>query len=272
MKLKSQILPATFQGQKPILFDLYHGNSQNLVIFCHGYKGYKDWGAWHLVADYFYEHGISFLKFNFSHNGGTVNQPIDFPDLDAFAENNYSIEMEDLSRVIEYSNENGYQNIHLIGHSRGGAIVLQAALEQKIQSVTTWNAVHSFDRFPKGEKFEKWKKNGVFTVLNGRTKQEMPHDFQFFEDYQRNLKRFSLHNNLSLLKCPLLICHAELDPAVSVQSAHKIERFVNNSTLVEKFILSGSDHVFGSKHPWEQSSLPSDLEIICRKTIEFINQ
>ena len=36
-----------------------------LVIFCHGYKGYKDWGAWNLVADEFVKKGFSFVKFNF---------------------------------------------------------------------------------------------------------------------------------------------------------------------------------------------------------------
>ena len=26
---------------------------QPVVIFCHGYKGFKDWGCWNLVADLF---------------------------------------------------------------------------------------------------------------------------------------------------------------------------------------------------------------------------
>ena len=42
--------------------------------------------------------GIAVLKFNFSHNGGTVEQPIDFPDLEAFGHNNYTKELDDLNR------------------------------------------------------------------------------------------------------------------------------------------------------------------------------
>ena len=36
-----------------------------LVIFVHGYKGYKDWGAWDLMAEKFAEAGFFFVKFNF---------------------------------------------------------------------------------------------------------------------------------------------------------------------------------------------------------------
>ena len=91
----------------PVVGDLSFSdvNSEKLIIFCHGYKGYKDWGCWNLVADLFAENGFKFLKFNFSHNGGTINNPIDFSDLDAFSKNNYSLEVQDVSRVIKYIRE-----------------------------------------------------------------------------------------------------------------------------------------------------------------------
>ena len=47
---KNKILAS--KEKKPILFDAYYHETekpQPLVIFCHGYKGFKDWGAWHLV-------------------------------------------------------------------------------------------------------------------------------------------------------------------------------------------------------------------------------
>ncbi len=39
--------------------------SSGLVVFAHGYKGFKDWGAWHLVAQAFAEAGFDFLKLYF---------------------------------------------------------------------------------------------------------------------------------------------------------------------------------------------------------------
>src|SRR6056297_3498830 len=80
-------------------FDVFlsgSGADKPLVVFAHGYKGFKDWGAWHLVGKAFAEAGFDFLKFNFSHNGGTVAEPIDFPDLHAFSRNTYTKELEDL--------------------------------------------------------------------------------------------------------------------------------------------------------------------------------
>ena len=59
---------------RPIVYDLIfetNGSKAPIVIFCHGYKGYKDWGAWTLFAKDFASQGIAFLKFNFSYNGGT---------------------------------------------------------------------------------------------------------------------------------------------------------------------------------------------------------
>lgn len=45
----------TLEGKhkKPILTDAFFIENQKpkpIAIFCHGYKGFKDWGAWNLMA------------------------------------------------------------------------------------------------------------------------------------------------------------------------------------------------------------------------------
>jgi hypothetical protein len=82
---------------KPILVDFFYKKTSKkmpIVIFCHGYKGFKDWGAWNLVGKEFANKNFFFIKFNFSHNGGTMKNPIDFPDLEAFGNNNFSHELK----------------------------------------------------------------------------------------------------------------------------------------------------------------------------------
>ena len=56
---------------KESLIDLEIPNMFNgeIVIFIHGFMGFKDWGAWHLMAKVFAKAGFFFVKFNFSHNG-----------------------------------------------------------------------------------------------------------------------------------------------------------------------------------------------------------
>ena len=53
-------------NKKPILLDTFYSekfSNQPIVIFCHGYKGFKDWGAWNLMAKSIAEAGICIIKF-----------------------------------------------------------------------------------------------------------------------------------------------------------------------------------------------------------------
>ena len=63
-----------------------------LVIFAHGFQGFKDWGPWPLAAEIFASKGFPFLKFNFSHNGTSTSDYSDIHDLEAFGSNNFEIE------------------------------------------------------------------------------------------------------------------------------------------------------------------------------------
>lgn len=40
---------------RPFLVDIRLTDSPNqpIVVFAHGFKGYKDWGHWNMIADYF---------------------------------------------------------------------------------------------------------------------------------------------------------------------------------------------------------------------------
>src|SRR5215217_1550753 len=97
-----------------------------LVIFAHGFKGFKDWGTHNLVARHFAENGFRFLKFNFSHNGTTPEAPTEFTDLTAFSENTFSIELDDLKHVIDFAFSGSaltpVRGVCLIGHSMGGGV------------------------------------------------------------------------------------------------------------------------------------------------------
>ena len=93
------------KSSREFLTDAIFPNSDKklpLIIFVHGYKGYKDWGAWELMAEKFANAGFYFVKFNFSHNGTTIENPNDFADLEAFGENNYSKELDDLEIIINH--------------------------------------------------------------------------------------------------------------------------------------------------------------------------
>ena len=268
------------KNNKPIVWDAFFNNDKNkkpLVIFCHGYKGFKDWGAWDLAAETFMKANLFFVKFNFSHNGVTVEQPIDFPDLEAFAENNYSKELEDLDAMISFltSEENEFSNqidttdISVIGHSRGGGIsILKTKEDLRIKKLITWASVSSFGkRTSTTGDLEQWEKDGVKYVLNGRTKQKMPHNFQFYLDFKTNEQRLNIENAEKNINVPHLIIHAKEDPSVLYQEALNLHQWNPKSEL---FTIENSNHVFDAKHPWTKSKMPSNLEKVVNKTIDFI--
>ncbi|MDX1461558.1 MAG: alpha/beta fold hydrolase [Marinirhabdus sp.] len=267
-------------SQKPIVYDAYYapdGQKKPVVVFCHGYKGFKDWGAWNLVAEAFAEQGFFFLKFNFSHNGGTLLQPIDFPDLEAFAQNNYSKELEDLQQILDFitlserfQTEVDKEDINLIGHSRGGGIALIKAEESAdVKRVVTWAGVSDYrSRFDEGsESFKAWKRTGRKYVENGRTKQQMPHDWQFYEDFKANEDRLTIKRAASNISKPYLIIHGDADPTVSLSEAKRLSQW---NPKAELKIIEGADHVFGAKHPWEGLDIPDDLRKITEVTIKFL--
>ena len=155
-----------------------------LVIFVHGFKGFKDWGQFPLVADFFSKNGIAFLKMNFSFNGTTPESPIDFVDLEAFGENNFSKEIIDITSLINVLhsknslldlNEIDLTNITLMGHSKGGATSIITGNENiYIQKIVTWGAVLDIHKRYASSELEAWKNAGVIYIYNGRTDQQMP--------------------------------------------------------------------------------------------------
>ncbi|ULC59627.1 prolyl oligopeptidase family serine peptidase [Flaviramulus sp. BrNp1-15] len=266
---------------KPILLDSFHIENKNpkpIIIFCHGYKGFKDWGAWGLMAKAFAEAGFYFIKFNFSYNGGTVEQPIDFPDLEAFGNNNYTKELDDLETVIDWvcsnpdlKSEADTNDIILIGHSRAGGIVtIKTEEDHRIKKVISLAGVCDFaKRTSTVGDLEQWKKDGVKYILNGRTKQKMPHYYQFYEDFIENEERLTIKRAVSNLKIPYLIIHGDDDTSVLIEEAYNLHKWNKNSKLE---IIESANHVFGASHPWEKEALSVHLEESVKLVIDFLKK
>lgn len=245
-----------------------------LVIFAHGYKGYKDWGAWDLMAKKFAEVGFFFVKFNFSHNGTTLENPTAFDDLEAFGNNNFSKEILDYDAVLNHFSKRAEidpERIAVIGHSRGGGITLIKAFEdERIKAVISLAGVSHFGyRFPSGDRMEEWKNSGVMYSENARTKQQMPHYYQFYEDYRTNEQRFSVQYAAQHLDKPLLIVQGSNDDAVKDKEAFLLSEWCKNSQLE---ILEGANHTFGASEPWTDKELPSHLSRATSLMTEFFKQ
>ncbi len=243
-----------------------------LVVFAHGYKGYKDWGAWDLMAKKIAEAGFYFVKFNFSHNGTTIENPSTFGDLEAFGHNNFTKELSDYKALVSFfiaKNEVDAERVAIIGHSRGGGIsTIQSYEDERVKVLVNLAGVSHFGyRFPSGERLEAWEKDGVMYTENARTKQQMPHYFQFFEDYKSNEERFNIQYATQHLEKPFLIVQGTNDEAVRDKEAYLLNEWCKTSELV---ILENANHVFGAKEPWESDEMPKDLALATDEIIQFL--
>lgn len=259
-------------NQRKSLFDLHIPENFNgkLVVFVHGYKGFKDWGHWNLVDFEFTFAGYGFAKFNLSHNGGTHIYAKDFPDLEAFSKNTYSKEVNDIIHFLNHLDalELPEHTTHLIGHSRGGGISLIAASEDsRINSVTTWAGISSIaSRMPSGEKLEAWRSAGVRYELNTRTLQQMPILFEMYEDFMNNQTRLDIQSACERLTIPRMVIHGSSDEAVKIDEGRALSEWLR----VPLFEIPNANHTFGSSHPMTDYVLPKDLKTVVDLTKGFI--
>jgi len=262
------------------VYDLFYNKNKiqkKVLIFCHGFKGFKDHGCFDLMAKWFAEKNFVFIKFNFSHNGGTIENPIDFPDLEAFSNNTYTKELYDLNVILDelfafkYINEQeiDLQNIALIGHSRGGGIsILKAQQDARISHLITLGAVSTLNRFPEGEKLKLWKKEGITYIENLRTHQQMPLKYDLYKNYIENKEILDIKKSAENLNKPYLILHGMEDETVDFQEAIVLNSWCKTATL---FSLENANHAFGSSHPWEKEHLPVDFKKALETIISFIS-
>ena len=267
-------------NNKPISLDVFYNPTNKpkpIIIFIHGFKGFKDWGHFNAMAATFAEAECVFVKFNFSYNGTTIQNPSSFDDLEAFGQNNYIIELNDLGLVIDWvfkneklKNDIDKTNLALIGHSRGGGIaILKAQEDTRVAKLVTWAAVSDFINRNNSKTINSWKEKGVVYTLNSRTNQQMPLYAQFYEAILQNKERLNIIKSAKLLTIPFLIIHGTADEAVSFKDAEELHQACAHSELK---LVGGAGHTFEVKHPFSGNVFPQNANNIINTTIAFVKQ
>lgn len=225
------------------------------IIVGHGFKGFKEWGFFPYTGKHLAEQGFFVITFNFSLNG--VGESLtEFDELDKFAKNTFSREIEELKLLID-SYQNGFfgevnnNKIGLLGHSRGGADALLTAYQKpEIDAVATWASIAKLDRYSERQKKE-WREQGYWDIENARTKQIMRLNVELLDDIETNSdSHLNMEKAVKNLKKPLLIAHGEEDLAVPVREAEKLYEW-SDKQLTELYKISSAGHTFNIKHPFE---------------------
>lgn len=256
--------------------DLYsedRNECKPVVLFVHGFKGFKDWGFFPPAAGFFAKNGFHAITFNFSHNGVSTGS-LDFDDLASFAENNLSLEVDELKEIATFIISSNFCNfsgqLFIIGHSRGGGVALLASPTIKeLYAVAAWSSISFVDRYTDRQKKE-WVERGSLKFLNARTGQEMSMNYSFLEDLLANKEaKLSIEKSIAQLEIPILAIHGEIDLTVPVKDSERIISFSKNRKS-ELFIVPKAGHTFDMVHP--ATEITAQFSSVINKTEKFFRR
>jgi len=242
---------------------------RSAVVVVHGFKGFKDWGFFPHLCDRLVAAGFAVVSFNFSRNG-VGEDPNEFTEMESFASNTLSFELDELSAVLDEVISGDLlprrpRTVGLLGHSRGGGqAVLGAAADDRVASLVTWAAVSHFDRWSDESKAQ-WRQDGHVVVLNQRTGQQMPLNVTLLEDYEANRERLDVSSAAGRMQAPWLIIHGRDDLSVRVEEAGELVRASSGAKVA---LIEGAGHTFEVGHPFQGSS-PQLQEALDRTVDHF---
>lgn len=248
-----------------------------VVILCHGFKGFKDWGFFPFLADMLCKKGFIVVKFNFSGSG--IGEDLQsFTEAERFASNTYSKELEDLAKILDELERGNIcgkaaylDRIGLFGHSRGGGMaLLQAARDRRIRALVTWSAIARVDRQSFLDVLPQWKRAGFIDVPNVRTGQIMKLNLDIVDDIEKHGKTsLNILQAASKVRIPYLIVHADQDESVPISEGRLIHEHVK-STNCRLEVINQTGHTYGAVHPFTGSN-PSLKRAVTHTRDWFVN-
>jgi dienelactone hydrolase len=257
----------------PIYYDCYVPSQQGekplpVIIFLHGFKGFKDWGAFPDACAELSTAGFAVVAMNFSLNGVGENMT-EFDELDLFARETLSQDLNDVRSVISAIQGGeifpdldhlNLEQIGLLGHSRGGHTAVAAAAEYaEVGCLVTWSAVADYNARWSDEMIADWEKKGVTEIKNGRTGQIMPVKDVVYKDAMENGDRLMAVKRARELNIPSLFIHSKGDDAVSHKEAEKLYRNCASDKKDMK-LIPDSGHTFDTAHPFEDEDFPEAFQ------------
>lgn len=238
------------------------------VVLVHGFKGFARFAFFPFLADRLAANGITAVTYNCSGSG--VGGDLEtFTDAEAFAENTYTRELQDLALVIAESERRGWTGpqFGLFGHSRGGAVaLLHAARDARVRALVTWAAIASVLRWTE-DQMTAWRERGWLEVPNTRTGQTWRVSTSLLDDVlEHHLGRLNLRLGAATLLCPWLIVHGDADESVPVADGEQL--LAASDGRAELLCVAGGTHTFNVAHGMANAS--PQLEEAVEHTVRFL--
>lgn len=199
------------------------------ALFAHCFTCSKDLRAVGAISRALNRQNIAVLRFDFTGLGESEGD---------FADTNFSSNVEDLVEAARYLDEEHEAPRILVGHSLGGAAVLQAAHRiDSVEAVSTIGAPYDPEHVTRHleDALEEIKTSGEARItLAGRT-------FTIRKQFLDDLAATRMEETIRTLKRALLIFHSPVDKTVGVENAGRIFKAAKHP---KSFVsLDDADHL-----------------------------
>lgn len=257
----------------PIYYDLYipsvtPGSALPVVLFVHGFKGFKDWGAFPDACEELARAGFAVVTFNLSMNG-VGKSMTEFDEPEHFADQTLSQDLEDVGTVIDAVKAKvidgdrvdlDTDRMAIIGHSRGGHTAIAAAAEYtEIQCLVTWSAVADYNARWSDKMKKDWEKNGYTEIENSRTGQVFKINKRVFDDAVEHADTLIAVKRVEELYIPSMFIAGKEDEAVPYSNSEILFRKCPADEK-EVRLIEKTGHTFGVSHPFIASEFPEAFE------------
>ncbi|MFZ5624574.1 MAG: alpha/beta hydrolase family protein [Gemmatimonadota bacterium] len=260
----------------PILIDVrasQRGTPQPAVLVLHGFKGFKDWGMFPVLAERLARAGFVAVSFNMSGSGVDDAGQMAWPE--RFGHNTYSRELADVATVIDALDAGTLgvarpSAVGLVGHSRGGGIaVLQAARDARVRCLVTWSAIAHPVRHSDAA-LARWRENGWMPIRNTRTGEVYRLYTDVVDDVEANAEgSLDILAAAARVRVPWLVIHGEKDETVRPQEAEELAA-ASGAPATRLLRIPNAGHTFGAAHPWAGST-PA-LDEVMDATVGWLTQ
>lgn len=203
------------------------------AIFAHCFTCSKNFNAVVHINRALARHGIAVLRFDFTGLGESEGD---------FSETNFSSNVTDLTAAADYLKQNFEAPKLLIGHSLGGAAVLQAASRipscRGVATIASPASLRHLAGLFDSKREELETRGETRITLGGR-------GFRIRKQFVDDLAGIRMEETVRSLGRPLLIMHSPADDVVGIENAREIFDAADHP---KSFVsLDGADHLLSDR-------------------------
>ncbi|KAG2407514.1 uncharacterized protein HKW66_Vig0023360 [Vigna angularis] len=241
---RQQKIIITKKNDSKLVGILHECGTEEIVILCHGLRSTKEDTIMINLASALENAGVSSFRVDFSGNGESDG---------SFEFGHYWREVDDLHDVIQHFHRANRIVTAIIGHSKGGGVVLLYASKYRdIKTVINISGRYDLkagieERLGK-DYLERIRKDGFIDVMRSGS-------FDYRVTLESLMDRLDTNMHEACLQidkeCRVFTIHGSSDPVIPVEDAYEFAKILPNHKL---HIIEGADHSY-TNHQDELASV-----------------